>query len=199
MAVEAVAFSTAHSTPRPGAATVANVELRIEGKELVILRTIVCGSCKHLRKDTCSVSGMPYRVHTVGFECPKNKQADDNGHLRRFGMRWVGIPAPVRWWKAWRSLSSGEYRHRLDFSSAGFRSPCRPPHLSLGSDSWRRCDRAHLNRTGQSQSAAWQQGGCEASTQGERASLGHRWGGRSLFDVTDCDADDGHGGRTNPL
>lgn len=80
----------------------ANVELRIEGKELVQLRTIICGSCKHLRRDTCSVSGMPYQVHTVGFECPKDKQADDNGHVRRFFMRWVGIPAPVRWWKAWR-------------------------------------------------------------------------------------------------
>ena len=80
----------------------ANVELRIEGKELVRLRSIVCGSCKHLDGAACGISGMPYQVHAAGHKCPKNKQADENGYLRRFGMRWVGIPAPVRWWKAWR-------------------------------------------------------------------------------------------------
>ena len=77
----------------------ANVELRIEGRELVRTRTIICASCKYADSQAaCTIDGYPLGHHIQGGACPKKKQADDNGHVPWMGMKWLGIPSPVRWW-----------------------------------------------------------------------------------------------------
>lgn len=76
-----------------------NVELRIEGRDLVRTRTIICASCKHADDHAaCTIDGHPIGWHVQGGKCPKGKQADANGHVRWLGVKWMGIPKPVRWW-----------------------------------------------------------------------------------------------------
>jgi len=82
---------------------VANVELRIEGRELVRTRTIICASCKYADVHAyCTIDTNSIGWHVQGGKCLKGKQADANGHVRWLGMKWLGIPAPVRWWRNWR-------------------------------------------------------------------------------------------------
>lgn len=76
-----------------------NVELRIEGRDLIRTRTIICASCKHADDHAaCTIDGHPIGWHVQGGKCPKGKQADHYGHVRWLGVKWLGIPRPVRWW-----------------------------------------------------------------------------------------------------
>jgi len=93
----------------------ANVELRIQGMELLRTQVLICGSCEHAKGNACGVSGEKITAH-VGIHgkglvpCPLGKQADERGHVRwpaRWGVKWVGVPWPVRVWRWSKARDEG--------------------------------------------------------------------------------------------
>ncbi len=56
---------------------------------------IMCGACPRRRGFIeCRVDGKPM----LSRPCPKGKHPDDVGRVRWLGIRWHGIPAPIRWY-----------------------------------------------------------------------------------------------------
>ena len=72
--------------------------LTIKGQDLTDLRVVVCANCKHCTLSNCAKSMMPLESHIQGRPCPLGKHPDANGWIRWLGVRWIGLPMPVRWW-----------------------------------------------------------------------------------------------------
>lgn len=84
-----------------------NVSLTIGGAELLRTRAAICGSCRDHRDTRCGVSGLSLVLHVHGMACPRGKQADGRGWVRWLGLAWVGVPWPVRAWRAAKSRNRG--------------------------------------------------------------------------------------------
>ena len=77
----------------------ANVRLTINGQDLTDLRVVICANCKHCTPNLCGVSMHPLASHISGRACPLGKHPDANGWVTWCGIRWIGLPMPVRlWW-----------------------------------------------------------------------------------------------------
>lgn len=65
---------------------------------MVLTRAIMCQGCIRRQGPNCGVSGEFVEVHIMGVPCPRVMHPDRDGVVRWFGIRWIGAPAPVRWW-----------------------------------------------------------------------------------------------------
>ncbi len=56
---------------------------------------IMCGACPRRNGFVdCSVDGKPM----LSRPCPREKHPDAIGRVRWLGIRWYGVPAPIRWY-----------------------------------------------------------------------------------------------------
>jgi len=61
---------------------------------------IACGVCPRLVRtgpqafSLCTVDGKA----PCSRLCPKGRHVGPDGTLRWLGVRWMGVPAPIRWW-----------------------------------------------------------------------------------------------------
>jgi hypothetical protein len=46
----------------------------------------------------CTISGRPVPEHVMGRPCPKGKHPDPTGVTTWLGVRWYGVPYPIRLW-----------------------------------------------------------------------------------------------------
>lgn len=79
-----------------------NVRLTVNGQDLTDLRVVICANCNHHTPNICSVSMHPLESHINGRTCPLRKHPDANGWIRWCGIRWIGLPLPVRLWLSLR-------------------------------------------------------------------------------------------------
>ena len=68
-------------------------------------RAGLCHSCPKGRHGPsggvilCTVSGLEIEKHLRGeAACPRGRYPDVHGIVRWFGVRWIGVPAPIRWY-----------------------------------------------------------------------------------------------------
>lgn len=79
-------------------------------------KAAMCASCpNHVTDDTGSVSRCGARLNASiringeasewwsRGECPRGRFPDADGVVRWSGVRWYGVPAPIRWWLRWRN------------------------------------------------------------------------------------------------
>lgn len=81
---------------------------------LLAQRATCCIACpEHHGFTVCTVSGKLASTHVKTGMCPLGNFPDQNGVVTWLGVRWMGIPAPVRW-------ASNTWLGRKAF---GFRKP----------------------------------------------------------------------------
>lgn len=80
---------------------------RIEGgvSGIVVERAAICQTClwgethdRVVGVVSCTISGRAIVDHLHGARCPKGKHPDRRGVTRFVGVRWYGVPMPVRAW-----------------------------------------------------------------------------------------------------
>lgn len=71
-------------------------------------RAAMCQTCPRSIKSaagsaiTCTVLGRPVvEVVTTGMPCPDGRHPDAAGVVRWAGLRWLGVPEPLRWRLVW--------------------------------------------------------------------------------------------------
>jgi len=74
-------------------------------------RAAICVVCAGPAATACPASGHPITMHVNGQPCPRGKHPACDGTVRACGLRWMGVPAPVRWW-LWLRHFRGEERGR---------------------------------------------------------------------------------------
>lgn len=71
-------------------------------------KAAMCQTCPRSIKSaagsaiTCTVLGRPIvEVVTIGMPCPTGRHPDADGVVRWAGVRWFGVPEPLRWAIVW--------------------------------------------------------------------------------------------------
>ena len=61
----------------------------------------MCAACKWSTPERCTLDGERFRrtVRPIGKPCPLGRHSDAEGKVRWLGLRWYGVPAPLRWFK----------------------------------------------------------------------------------------------------
>ena len=78
--------------------------IRVSGS--VVERAAMCDTCIWGEKHdyfgygvvSCTISGRKILDHVHGVACPEGKHPDCRGITRFMGIRWYGVPMPVRAW-----------------------------------------------------------------------------------------------------
>lgn len=66
-------------------------------------RQAMCYGCEHAERESLTVlscEGLPIAHRVVGGMCPLNRFPDRENIVRWLGVRWYGVPMPIRLW-AW--------------------------------------------------------------------------------------------------
>jgi hypothetical protein len=71
-------------------------------------RAALCQTCTHAARDNrhgatgCRISGRSIVALSVSADaCPVGRHPDGSGIVRWMGMRWIGVPEPLRWRLVW--------------------------------------------------------------------------------------------------
>ena len=158
----------------------------LEAEVELTLREVLTGVTKriNLREpvpcSTCQGTGTSARAYLPDLPWGrlhhgvKNHRGQNPGwrpgrHTRPGGRQG---PARVERREARRPLPVRQDQAGPDFPTPRQRCSCDPARLSLGSGTWRRGHGTNADRTGQSEGAARQQGGQQASAQGQGPAVG---------------------------
>ena len=67
----------------------------------VATRAGMCATCPHASRlvtlHVCTLDGKDCTDHAIKGKCPRGRYPDRDGLVRWLGVRWVGMPAPLRW------------------------------------------------------------------------------------------------------
>lgn len=56
----------------------------------------MCAACAGLRTPACPRTGASVILHVKGKACPRGWHPDKDGIVRWLGVRWYGVPFPIR-------------------------------------------------------------------------------------------------------
>lgn len=87
-----------------------------EPLRIIYARAAMCETCPAGRRGPrggvalCTITGRDIAQHVDGSAaCPKRRFPDANGLIRWLGIRWIGVPRPLRWLLSWRGLRRAHY------------------------------------------------------------------------------------------
>ena len=79
-----------------------------QSSRYVASRAALCQTCRHAMRDdrrgavACRLSGRKIVSLVVSAHaCPIGRHPDDDGIVRWMGLRWMGVPEPLRWRLVW--------------------------------------------------------------------------------------------------
>ena len=75
----------------------------------VMTSAAMCAACPHAGLVMCLVDGKALTTHARAVDCPKGRHPSD-GVVRWLGVKWYGVPFPIRWWLNRKQLVSNPDR-----------------------------------------------------------------------------------------
>lgn len=75
----------------------------------------MCSSCSERKGKDCDVTGITTQWHRAHMQCPRRKFPDAAGVVTWMGVRWIGVPWPIRLWL----VATAGVERPEDFSGCG--------------------------------------------------------------------------------
>ena len=75
----------------------------------------MCSACSRRDGTVCEVSYMESQWHRKQMVCPRNRFPDAAGVVTWLGVRWIGVPWPIRLWL----VATAGVERPEDFSGCG--------------------------------------------------------------------------------
>ena len=75
----------------------------------------MCSACSRRKGVDCDVTGIPTQWHRVSGDCPRKRFPDKAGIVKWMGVKWMGVPMPIRLWL----VLLGKVERPDDFTGCG--------------------------------------------------------------------------------